>query len=298
MSNRYSDMNNKNHRKLLFVTNPSSGNSRIDWPAEIRTYFASLDYAIEFFQLPKNTTQQMLEEKISFFKPDLVVAVGGDGTVNLVARCLIKKNISMGILPAGSANGMARELNINDEPRKAIEILTKGNTMKIHVTMVNDQLCIHLSDVGLNAHAIKKFEAQNSRGMWGYVLASLKVLWKTPMLKVNMQIDQQQVNIKAALIVIANATKYGNGAVINPVGKLDDQVFEIIAIKKISLYEIFKMTFSHAAHDPEKTEIFQATALSMHSARKVHFQVDGEYMGKVNSIKANIIPDAIEIIVP
>jgi len=100
------------------------------------------------------------------------------------------------------------------------------------------------------------------------------------------------------MIVIANATKYGNGVVINPIGKLDDKFFEVIVIKKKSFYEIFKMTFSYGSHDTDKTEIFQTNALSMKSRRKVHFQVDGEYLGKVKEVNAAIVPDALQVIIP
>ncbi|HSN59881.1 MAG TPA: diacylglycerol kinase family protein, partial [Ferruginibacter sp.] len=203
-----------------------------------------------------------------------------------------------GILPAGSANGLAKELGISDKPEEALHILTNGVLKKIHVTRVNNHLCVHLSDIGFNAFLIKKFETQKRRGMWGYLKASLKVLIKHPRMQVEMEIDKKTVKMNAAMIVIANATKYGSGAVINPVGKLDDLLFEVIVIKKISLHEIYKMTFSHAPIDPAKTEIFQTNALKMRSVRRAHFQVDGEYLGKVNEVNAAIITDALEMIVP
>lgn len=104
--------------------------------------------------------------------------------------------------------------------------------------------------------------------------------------------------MQAEMIVIANATKYGNGVVINPIGKLDDKLFEVIVIKKKSFYEIFKMTFSYGSHNTDKTEIFQTNALFMKSRRKVHFQIDGEYLGKVNEVNAVIAPNALQVIVP
>lgn len=75
-------------------------------------------------------------------------------------------------------------------------------------------------------------------------------------------------------------------------------MFEVIAVKKISLRKIFKMTVSHAAYDPSKTEIFQTNTLVIRSVKKVHFQIDGEYFGKVNEVKASLIPQALQIMVP
>jgi diacylglycerol kinase (ATP) len=291
-------MEAKDRLKLLFIINHGSGNHTTDWPRVITKYFVSLHHTIELYELPQNCSVQTIEKKIVLYSPHQVIAVGGDGTVKLVAACLLQKNISLGILPAGSANGLAKELGISDDPLKALDVLVKGCLKKIHVITINNQICIHLSDIGLNAYAMKKFKMQHSRGMWGYLIASLKVLWKNPIMEVEMQIDNKAIKIKAEMIIIANATEYGTGVVINPIGKLDDEVFEVIAVKKLSLSEIFKMVFSHASYNPEKTEIFQTNTLSMRSVKKVHFQVDGEYLGKVNEVNAVIIPHALEIIVP
>jgi diacylglycerol kinase family enzyme len=100
------------------------------------------------------------------------------------------------------------------------------------------------------------------------------------------------------MIVIANATKYGSGAIINPIGKLDDELFEVIVMKKISIGEMFKMIYSHEEYDSEKTEVFQTNELSIKSFRKVHFQIDGEYLGKVREVNAVIMPDCLEIVIP
>lgn len=286
-----------NH-KILFIINPAAGTNNTDWPQLITNYFASPNYTIQFFYLPKKCNEALITEKIEVFNPRKVIAVGGDGTIKLVAACLIKKDIPLGILPAGSANGLAKELGISEVSEEALSVIANGFSKKIHITNINSQMCIHLSDIGFNAYAIKGFEIQHKRGMWGYLKASLKVLWKNPVMEIEMLIDNKAVKIKAAMIVIANATKYGTGAVINPIGKLDDDMFEVIAVKKISIHEIFKMTFSHAPYDINKTELFQTHTLLMRSQKKVHFQVDGEYMGMVNEVKATLIKDALEIIVP
>jgi diacylglycerol kinase (ATP) len=110
--------------------------------------------------------------------------------------------------------------------------------------------------------------------------------------------EKQTVKRNAAMVVIANATKYGTGAVINPEGKLDDGRFEIIVIKKISFNEIFKMMITHKDFDPRKTELFTTTGVEMRSKHHVHFQVDGEYLGKIYSLKAECLPGALQVIVP
>ena len=100
------------------------------------------------------------------------------------------------------------------------------------------------------------------------------------------------------MVVIANAKKYGSGAVINPTGDLEDDVFEIIVIKKVSVIELFKMMISHSQFNPHKIEVYKTKKLHMNLPRRNHFQIDGEYMGKVTEIDANIIPNALKILVP
>ena len=291
-------MNQPDNLKLLFVINPGSGNNSTDWATEISNYFAPLSHTVELYHLTKGDNLQTIKEKIKLFLPQRVVAVGGDGTVKLVAECLMQTNLALGILPAGSANGLAKELGIGNNPDQALAVLVEGHSIKTHVTLINNQLCIHLSDIGLNAYIVKEFEDQQVRGMWGYLKAFLKVLFKNELMDVEMQINKEALKIKAEMVVIANATQYGSGALINPVGRLDDELFEVIAVKKISFYETFKMIVSHEPYDPEKTEIFQTNKLSMKSRKKVHFQIDGEYLGKVKEINAVLIPNSLEIIIP
>lgn len=286
------------NERLFFVINPNSGSNSHDWATIINAYFIHLNYDIELYLLTKNCNLEMIKERLNSFNPTQVIAVGGDGTVKLVAECIIQTSIILGILPGGSANGLARELGIPEEPIKALDVIVHGEIRKIHTTTVNEQLCIHLSDVGLNAYLMKKFESNGVRGMWGYMIASIKVLLQNSLMDIEMLIDSKKIKIKAFMVVIANATMYGTGAVINPIGNLDDKYFEVIVIKKISFLEIFKMVVSHESYDEEKTKVYQTNSLTMKSKKKVHFQIDGEYLGKVNAVTANLVPDALQIKVP
>jgi diacylglycerol kinase (ATP) len=110
-------------------------------------------------------------------------------------------------------------------------------------------------------------------------------------------IDGEETRCEAAMVVIANATMYGTGVKINPEGRLDDDVFEIILVKKYSVLEILKMKFTNLNFNPENIELFKTKKLTIHSKHRAHFQVDGEYMGRVKTVEAQIIPDAIQIIV-
>lgn len=294
-------MDSTGRRKILFIINPRSGNQSINWEKEIRFYFKNLNYFIEIYTIEGNCDPEVIKMKIESCSPDQVVAVGGDGTVGLVAECLLQKNIPLGILPAGSANGMAKELGISERPSEALSLLTKGMIKTIHVTMINDKLCLHLSDIGFNARMIEKFQSENIRGLWGYFKSTVQVarnIFFSNKMQISMRLDDEIIDLKASMIVIANATKYGSGAIINPAGNLEDEWFEVIVVKKISLIEVFKMLVSHSSFNPNKMAVFKTKSLEMKLTKKNHFQVDGEYLGKVSEVEAHLIPDAIQVNVP
>jgi diacylglycerol kinase (ATP) len=299
--------------KLLFIINPGAGNSKTDWKKEISDYFSGKPHIIDLFELPSECNKETVSAKIRQSAADRVIAVGGDGTLKMVADILKETDTLMGLLPAGSANGMARELGIPADPVKAIDIITGEYSKKIHLVKINEELCIHLSDIGFNAFVVKKFEDEGVRGMWGYIKAAWKVLWSHNRMQIDIAVEPPKENrdssdkiredIKyirrdAAMVVIANATKYGTGVLINPEGSLDDELFEVIIVKKISFSEIFKMRFTHRPYNPAKTELISTRSLRINSRHHVHFQVDGEYLGKTKIINASIIPHALRILVP
>ncbi|WP_316840827.1 diacylglycerol/lipid kinase family protein [Pedobacter gandavensis] len=284
--------------KLLFIVNPGSGNQEINYSEAIGLHFKTASQKIEIFELPKNCSLEKIKDVILQSKADRVIAVGGDGTLKLVAECLQGQDIPIGMIPAGSANGMAKELGIPLELEAALEVASKGKPRKIHAIKVNGELCIHLADIGFNAYIIKRFDHLPQRGMLGYAKAAWQALWSHHKMEVEIEIKGQQICTEAAMVVIANATSYGTGVKINPKGDLSDDLFEVILVKKYTVLEILKVKFTELPFNPEKIELFHTKDLRIKTRHKVHFQVDGEYQGKVNLVEAKILPAAITIIIP
>jgi len=282
--------------KLLFIVNPGSGSGEINFPEVITAYFADKPNDFEIYTLSVSCSIEKINAAIKKSKANRVIAVGGDGTLKLVAECLFETKTPIGIIPAGSANGMARELGIPTDIQQALDLALNGNAKQIHAVIVNGELCIHLADIGFNAYLVKKFDALPQRGMMGYAKAAWKALWSHHKMQVEIKIKDQLINSQAAMVVIANATMYGTGVKINPDGKLDDGLFEVILVKEYSVMEILKIRFTNLPFNPKNIESFQTDSLNIKTKHKAHFQVDGEYRGKVNSIKARIITNAVHII--
>ena len=253
---------------------------------------------MEFFLLTGKSDEASVSHHIESVKPDRIVAVGGDGTVKMVAELLKEKNIPLAIIPAGSANGMAKELCVPVDVNDALEIAVNGKEKKIDLIRVNnEEFCIHLSDIGLNAMLVKYFEGSKSRGMWGYGKSIFGVLIKKEKMYVTITTDTETVKRKAYMVVLANARKYGTGGNINPEGDVSDGFFEVVVMRKINLIEIFRGLFTDQTFHANRIETFKTKVAKISTLKKAYFQVDGEYRGKTKEIAAAIVPSAITVMV-
>ena len=258
-----------------------------------------MPHEIDFFELTGGDDKSGIKNKIKEMNPHRVVAVGGDGTVSLVGKILIQNKIPLGILPGGSANGMAAELKIPNDPAKALEIIVSGKIHPCDTIRINeDDMVFHLADLGLNAQIIKYFDESRFRGMLTYSRMLFKALANKSLMRVHLKGNNLDETIAAYMIVIANASKYGTGAVINPEAVTDDGVFELVIVRRIALSEFIKLFWSYKSFNPRNVEIIETKKVEIISKKNVRFQIDGEYKGKIRNLKAEIMPAALNILVP
>lgn len=285
---------------ILFILNPKSGSSKKDnWQSVIDDYFKSLSYQIEIFNLTGKDDAAVIKNKIKKLLPEKVVAVGGDGTVSLVAQQLMHTSIPLGILRGGSANAMATDLKIPENNSSALDTIINGRIQKCDVIKINEnEISIHLSDLGLNARIVKYFHQSTIHGMWGYARFFIKILLQAKPVMADISTDGKEVKMKIFMIVIANAKKYGTGAIINPKGMIDDGKFELVIVRKITFSDMIKMFLKNKQFNPENVKIIQTTKAVISTRRKIDFQVDGEYEGKTDKVSAEILPSALNVIVP
>lgn len=288
------------NNKILFVINPGSGDSAgTQWQDIIHKYFTGKDAEPDYFILPKKPDVKALKAYINNSLPSKVVAVGGDGTVAMLANITGGSTTPLGILPAGSANGMAKELKIPEDAEQALSIIERGVIKCCDAIKINDKdICIHISDIGLNAQLIKYFDEGKLRGKMGYMRVILKTLWFREKMQAIIQTKDLEVRRNAFMVLLANASQYGFGTVINPDGELDDGYFEVVIVRKLSVSTLLKMLIKPGPFNPHHIEIFPSTSVNISTLRPVHFQVDGEYKGKINKINAKVLKHYINLILP
>jgi diacylglycerol kinase family enzyme len=117
-------------------------------------------------------------------------------------------------------------------------------------------------------------------------------------MKVVLQSKDKEIKRDAFMVILANASKYGTGAVINPQGDLYDGLFEVVIIRQLAFFQILKTFLNPKKFNPKKIEVFHARSVSIETSRKVHFQIDGEYVGKVKKISAKVLPSMLNLILP
>jgi diacylglycerol kinase (ATP) len=298
----------------LFVVNPiSGGNDKSAFYRFIEQESKSQNFSYELYKTSGQEDELKLNKLIRQYGPEVMVAVGGDGTLLLVARLAKNTAIKIGLVPFGSANGMSKELNISKIPdislrlnpsvrfRDSWEIIRREHIRKIDLLQLNENhYSLHLSDIGLNAKIIKRFEVEKIRGYFGYLRLFFKELKQKKRIFYRLVADGATYSGKAYMIVIANATMYGTGAVINPVGKLDDGVFEICLIKQIkfisllrSLLSIFKRKLQRRK-DLVKIVVCKNAIIELQKSETL--QVDGEVIGEVKKVAIKILPKSLNLI--
>ncbi len=293
-------MNNNHRLKYLFVINNGAGSKNNDAILEkIKAFIPEEDHEKSLYILPATFTHTQIKDHVIQTNPLMVVAVGGDGTVTMLANIAADKNILLGVILAGSANGMAKELGISENTDEALQIIKSGKQKKIDLIKINDKdYCLHLSDIGLNAHLIKHFDEGKMRGKLGYALVIFKTLWQKEKMQVTIHTEDITINRTAFMVAFANARMYGTGAVINPQGKLDDGLFEVIIVRKLSFFTLLKMMLDPSLFNPSKIEIISCTSVDIRTNRKVYFQIDGEYKGKIKNIHAAVKKGMVTMILP
>jgi diacylglycerol kinase (ATP) len=287
--------------KILFIANPKSDIiDKADIGSIISAFAGKYNFSWELHYTEQYDTSARIREIIREYNPDLVVAAGGDGTVNQVASELINSNISLGIIPAGSANGLAYNLGIPSGVNEALQFILDCKAKPVDVIQLNNQIyCFHLSDIGINARIVSRFEKEGSKGLCGYAKQMLKELSaKRRAFSFNLETPAESKRYKAEMLVIANAKYYGTGAIINPVGQIDDGEFEIIIIRPYPWWILFYLVRMFLFGTLEKlkyVKVIKTTQAEINLDKPDDLQADGEIFKDIKSMKIKILPSALKI---
>jgi len=288
--------------KILFIINPTSGATSND-NAILLIHKTAEQQKVDFKFLytSSHSDDGMIQHQLQEYRPDRVVACGGDGTVQAVGRNLIKKNIPMGILPLGSANGLATALGLSGNLEEAVQLVFNTPNM-VQLDLLNfdeKYICTHLADIGINAKMIKNYEEQGEKGMIGYAKYLFQSIKESPLLSYTIKTPDKVYEKEGYMIVIGNANMYGTGIRISE-GSVSDGKFEICNVPKIALDEAIKAgltKFNVFLDEDMFADVISCATAEIEINQRVDFQIDGEYMGEVDRLKISILPSAIPVLI-
>ncbi|APG59751.1 diacylglycerol/lipid kinase family protein [Christiangramia salexigens] len=289
-----------NFKEVLLVVNPISGDIEKDKIiSEVQHQLARKNASYHYFKTKGENDIKDIRSLVEKEKIDRVIVAGGDGTINMVAEAIKDFDLSLGIIPAGSANGLALNLNIPKILARQVEVALGDNYIDLDILCLNDIICLHMSDLGINAELIENYDASSFRGKFGYLIQSVPTLIKSEYpYRFNIRTENGERSEDAVLLGVANANKYGTGANVNPKGEPDDGVFEILIFKKLNFMEILKTLRNEVELDPSIVEIIPAREAHISCKKPVAFQIDGEFIGKETSIDIKILNKKLRIAIP
>jgi diacylglycerol kinase (ATP) len=229
----------KNTSKVLFIINPASGNGKnkaISSIIENTIDRAKFNYEIKYTTKQGDASKFSSEACLNEY--DMVIAVGGDGTVHEVGIPLIGSNTALGIIPTGSGNGLARHCKIPCNSKKAMDVINRMQIQRIDTIKINEDHFLHMACIGFDAHIAKKFSEYGKRGFLSYLKVSIKEFFAYKSQKYHLVIDGIASTHQAFLISFANSAQYGNNILISPQAKIDDGLLDVAVLRPFPFMSI------------------------------------------------------------
>ncbi len=288
--------------KLFFIVNPISGGvDKEPFLTEAKSLCDLYGIQYEIFKTTGKDDKENALERIQSFQPDKVVSVGGDGTTLFTATTLLDTGYPMGIIPLGSANGMATELFVEPNPMDAlVDIIMSDKIGNLDLLLINGKhYTLHLGDVGINAQIVESYENDPKRGMTTYAKYFLNELQKLKPLLVKVETEEEWYTGKVLMTALCNARKYGTGVPLNTTGNPMDGKFEIVLLEKLNLTSLIRAglaSLNDKYLDSQKSKVITTTKARIEFDRPRLLQLDGEVIEEFQTIDVEIIKGAAKLI--
>jgi len=284
-----------------FIINPLAGQGK--YKRIVRTIhrtLSGLQYEIKVLQHRGEATSIA---KKAADNHNVVVAVGGDGTVNGVLNGIIGTKAILGIIPAGTGNGFARALGLPMRPEKACQVLVEGRVEKIDVGRANGRYFLGTAGVGFDAMIAEAAGERLGplRGMWLYFFAGALMFYRfTPQL-MNVNIDSRIIKVSPLLVAIANTRGYGGRALIAPNARPDDGLLDVCVIRNMRAAQLLRhlpKLFTGEHIRLSEVTMYRGRDITIHVPEPVPLHVDGEAIGSYSKVEFTLLPKALRVLVP
>jgi YegS/Rv2252/BmrU family lipid kinase len=292
----------KSPKRILFIVNPISGIGKqkgVEKLIEDRLDKSLFLPSIAYTDAPGHATE--ISRKAAADGIEIVVAVGGDGTVNETAAGLVDTATALAIVPAGSGNGLARHLKIPINIKRAIDIINHEKIKKIDTATINDQLFVNVAGVGFDASVAKKFADAGKRGFSTYLRITTNSYKNYEPKQYSLIVDGKVIKRRALLISFANSSQFGNNTSIDPSASVSDGYIDVCIVGKMPYWKavlLAPLLFLKKFDQTKYIEIIRAkeVILKRKKGKSIHLDGDPKIMGKELTMKIN--PLSLKVIVP
>ena len=287
-------------KRIVFVVNPISGTQGkkailkcIDERLDRSLYDFSIvktEYAGHATQIAANAVQE---------KVDVVVAIGGDGTINEIARSLVHTDTALGIIPCGSGNGLARHLRIPMEPKAAIDVINQGHELSIDYGKINNILFFCTCGVGFDALVSLKFADSGKRGLLTYLENTLHESLRYQPETYEIENEEGTVKYKAWLIACGNASQYGNDAYIAPQASLTDGLMDVTIMEPFTVLDVPSLSFqlfNKTIDQNSRVKTMRAKKIKIHRVNDGVMHFDGDPLMAGKELEVEIVPSGLRVI--
>jgi YegS/Rv2252/BmrU family lipid kinase len=288
-------------QKILFVVNPISGGkskrnfgSLVLQNLDLKTF----DYEIlhtEYAGHAKEILAQRREIE------EMVVAVGGDGTVNEVASSLIHSQKAMSIIPLGSGNGLARHLGFSLNVVKALRQMASLQEIGIDSCVLNGHFFLSIAGIGFDSLIAKEFSRSARRGFLGYAFFGIREFFRYEENHYRIHLDGKQIKRKAALVTFANSNQFGYNTKISPESSITDGLIDVCILRKPTIFQVPRLLWKiwrNKAHHSPLLEIIRAKGVIVDNNDVGFANIDGESVAAGTKIHVTLQEKSLKIMIP
>lgn len=287
-------------RKLRFIINPIAGTrSKKRILKKLETLSSMTGYKVDIcLTHAKGEANELAHE----CDADVVIAVGGDGTVHEVAQGLLESTKALGIIPCGSGDGLALHLGISRKPIVALHTLLSSRYEYIDYGTINEQQQFFCTaGVGLDADVAWEFANSTRRGLWSYIALAWKIWRHSNPKDYVIEVDKNPMSVKAVLITVGNANQWGNQARITSLASVQDGLLDVCIVAPFKTIEIPALAaelLTGKAHRSRRVHMSRGKDIVIHRQQEgpVHFDGDPYMMGA--DIHFSVKPAALKVLVP
>lgn len=287
-------------KQIIFIINPISGTQGkkviLKWIDE-RIDHSRYDYKIIKTEYAGHATQiaaNAVKDNV-----DIVVAIGGDGTINETARSLIHTQTALGIIPCGSGNGLARHLRIPMEPKSAIDLINRNEQIYIDYGKINDIPFFCTCGVGFDAFVSLKFADSGKRGLLTYLENTLHESLTYKPETYEIENEEGTVKYKAFLIACGNASQYGNNAYITPQASLKDGLMDVTILEPFTVLDVPSLSFqlfNKTIDQNSRIKTMRTPKIKIHRSQPGVFHYDGDPIIGDKDLEVEIIPKGLKVV--